>query len=233
MKFSTILTGLLSLTSFVLSADAVADDEKPKIVKFNADYIVKEHPEATAQDVVELFNGETVTLTYTVSNYDDVQISIIGVGGTFLDPQTNEVRSNITAGSVGPIVLEPGQSQQFSQAINLNLVSDSYVLAPLIYIYYGEEYMTVKPRLQLTTVSDVPISIFNPQLLFLEIVLLASLGGVAYFIYEAFGKSYIQGTAPVKKTFKANSDVGATISLGKTFDSSWIPEGHIKKTKKA
>lgn len=80
MKFSTLFTGILGLSSFVLGSDPAVNDAEPAAVKFNVDYVVKEHPGASAQDVVELFNGETVTLTYTVSNDDDVQIAIIGVG---------------------------------------------------------------------------------------------------------------------------------------------------------
>lgn len=239
MKFSTILGGIVGLASVI--GGAVADEQQPivnqgkaRVMRFHADYTIKERPDATATDVVSLYNGDSVTLGYTVSNEDDEQVAILGVGGSFKDSKTQEINTNITSASVGPIILEPGQSQQFSQVINVNLQPDAYILSPLLYITHGEEFMTVSPRPQWTTVADAPISFFNPQLLFLELVLVLTFGGIGYVLYDLFGKKYFKGTAtgPSKKVSASSGASTAAPSDGKSYDASWIPQGHIKQTKK-
>lgn len=229
MKLTTILTGIVSLASFV---SAIGEESDPAaVLKFNVDYTIKEHPEIAPTDVVDLFNGDTITLDYTVSNDEDEQLAIVGVAGSFRDPATNEINTNITAASVGPIVLEPGMSHKFSQSINLNLYPNNYILSPVLFVSRGDAFVTATPRPQLASVSDTPISMFNPQLLFLEIVLLATFAGIGYLLYESFGKAYFKGTAPTKKPVKTPT-ASSPAPEGKSYDSSWIPEGHIKKTKK-
>ncbi|EGV64537.1 hypothetical protein CANTEDRAFT_129775 [Yamadazyma tenuis ATCC 10573] len=218
------------------AAAAASDEERRDFsvnpVKFEVEYVIKERPDDTANDVVDLFNEESITLAYTATNHDESQIVILGIGGAFRDPNTNEILTNITASSVDPIVFSPGQSQKFSQVINLNLLTGSYILTPNFYVSIDDEFMIIEPRSQLATVSDLPISLFNPKLLFLELVLLASFAGLGYLGYELFGKSYFKKVSSVTKSTEKASYPSAAASTGKAYDSSWLPEGHVKKTKK-
>lgn len=195
-------------------------------LKVDIDYSIEEVESSTG--VLELFNSDTITLVYKVENGADSEhaLNIIGVSGTFNDPASNEIVSNITTGSVGPIILENGQSQQFKQAINLNLVPNNYILKPIVYMAVKDQIVPVSVKPLLANVSDIPISIFNPQLLFLELVLIASLGVVGLVLYDLFGKKYVNNIVP-KKTVKKDS---APVESSKGYDSSWIPKHHIKKT---
>ncbi|CAH6719650.1 increased recombination centers protein 22 [[Candida] jaroonii] len=195
-------------------------------LKVDIDYSIEEFESSTG--VLELFNSDTITLVYNVENDADSEhpLSIIGVSGTFNDPASNDIVSNITTGSVGPITLENGQSQQFKQAINLNLVPNNYILKPIVYMAVDNQIVPVTVKPLLANVSDIPISLFNPQLLFLELVLIVTIGVVGLVLYDLFGKNYFNNIVP-KKTVKKDS---VPVESSKGYDSSWIPKHHIKKT---
>lgn len=239
MKFTKIFGAALGLASVIGGVIGAEQGQGPilqqsgtKVIEFDADYTIKERPEVAPTDVAQLYNGDSITLSYTVTNKGAEQVTVLGVGGTFRDAKTNEINTNITSGSIGPLVLEKGQSQQFSQIININLLPDDYILVPILYISYEDEFLSVTPRPQWTEVRDPPVSFFNPQLLFLELVLVVTFGGIGYIVYELFGKKYIKGTstAPTKKV--SGQTTGTTTGAdGKSYDSSWIPQGHIKKKK--
>lgn len=239
MKLTGVLSAAVGIASFFSGVVAAGDDQQPivshgksRVLEFDVDYTIKERPDASPTDIVKLYNGDAITLTYTFTNNDPEQVAVLGVGGSFRDSKTQEINTNITSASLGPVVIENGQSQQFSQVINVNLLPDSYVLSPLLYIALGEEFMTVSPRPQWTEVSDAPISFFNPQLLFLEFVLIVTFGGIGYILYELFGKKYFKGTS-VAPTKKASAPAGtSTATDGKSYDSSWIPQSHLKQKSK-
>ena len=104
-----------------------------------------------------------------------------------------------------------------------------------VYVAHEEKVKHVAIRGQLATVVEPNVSIFNPQLLFLELVLLATFAGFGYFVYEFWGKQYFKGTAPVAAKVKRAASPSSATASGKAYDESWIPEAHLKqkKTKKA
>ncbi|CUM67770.1 uncharacterized protein PRCAT00005475001 [Priceomyces carsonii] len=227
MKIFTLLT---IASTALLGASAIVPDSKTQ-VKFFVDYRIKELPEITNHDVAQLTNGEQTSLEFNVSNNDDVDISVVGVGGSFRDPTNSEVKTNLTSAAVTPITLKPGESGTFEQVINVNLIPSSYILSPMVYIAINEELRQVQARGQLTTVEDQPVSLLNPQLLFLEFVLLATLGGVLYVVYSLWGRSYLEGNViPSSKSKKTSSKPTAT-TTARPLDESWVPESHLKKNK--
>lgn len=220
MRFSTILASLLG-ASYVFCL--------PVQNPLGLAYTIEEYPEKN--EVIDIYNGDSITLTYTVANDNEQPATIIGVGGSFKDPNTNEVSTNLTTGNVGPIVLEQGQSQQFKQLVELNLIPGNYILAPIVYVVVEEQLVQFEAETQLASVSDRPISFFNPQLLFLELILVGTIGLVGYFGYLTFGKPYFKKVAPVKKPNKVAR--ASSPETAKSYDSSWIPENHLnRKTKK-
>lgn len=232
MKFSNILVGLVA--SLVSANVPVSDDiDGGQVLNFEVKYLIEEFPEVTSTDVAELTNGQSIHLKYTAVNHEDYAISIVGIGGSFRDPNTNEISHNLTNGQIGPITLGPGDSESFSQVLPLNVQPKNYVLAPQLFIAVNEELRVVPVRGQLAIVTDKALSIFNPQLLFLELVLLVSFAAVAYIAYEIWGRKYIQGTSPVagKKKVVVPIEVNEPAS-GKSYNSEWLPQGHLKQQKK-
>ncbi|KAK6461141.1 increased recombination centers protein 22 [Scheffersomyces coipomensis] len=233
MKFSTLFASVIAATTALVSAYEVDPTAEHNTINFFVDYAIKEVPKVRESDVAELNNGQSITIQYTAVNKEEFPVLVIGIGGTFNDPVTNEIVSNLTIGNIGPITIAPGESQNFEQKMSLNLVPNNYLINPQLFVAIDEQVILIPIRGQFATISDLPISFFNPQLLFLELVLIASFGGLLYFLYEAYGKQYINGTGPIalkaaKKAAAAAPSSGAGTSTA--LDDSWLPD-HLKQKK--
>ncbi|CAK9439520.1 uncharacterized protein LODBEIA_P36200 [Lodderomyces beijingensis] len=240
MKFFNFFAAA-ALTS-IASVSAYETTEK-QVVDILIDYSITQTPELTRNDVAEWINGDEVTIEYHVNNNEAEEITVIGVTGQFTNPVTNEVVTNLTQGRVGPLTIAPGTSGSFKQNIGIDLVPDNYELVPQVFIAHQDLIKVIPCRGQLASVSDKVISFLDPRLIFLELVLLASLGGVAYLAYEIWGKKYLHGVsaAKAKKTqvsapasAGAGAGAGAGASTASGYNVDWLPEGHLKqkKTKK-
>ncbi|KAI5952873.1 IRC22 [Candida jiufengensis] len=237
MKLFTIITALSASIASVVGYETTGK----QTVDILIDYNIKETPEITQKDVANWVNGDDITIQYTVNNNEQEEITVIGVTGSFTNPVTNQVVTNLTQGRIGPIPIAPGGSEIFEQKISVDLIPNNYELIPQVFIVHEELIKVLPCRGQLASIIDKSISFFDPRLIFLEIVLLASLFGLIYLAYEIWGKNYLKGTAPVKvvkvKKTGVSTDPAVSTTTGATnttYDVNWIPEGHIKqkKTKK-
>jgi len=235
MKFGKVLLGAVYSLGYVFAADSVdAESKQPQAINFSIDYKIQEFPNVTGEEVIEIFNGENIHLEYTVLNNELDDISIIGVGGVLFDPVTKEIKANLTSGAVGPLVLGTNETKTFVQDIPLNLIPDTYIFSPQVFIVLEDQIKMVPVRGQMATVSDLPISWFNPQLLFLELILISTLVGAGYFAYQTWGKQYVSSSIPSQgKAKKQPVAASASASGSKSYDSSWLPEHHLQKKKKA
>ncbi|KAL6449885.1 IRC22 Increased recombination centers protein 22 [Candida maltosa Xu316] len=233
MKFSTIFTALAATIASVAAYETTGQKHTVDIL---IDYHIKETPDLSSTDVANWVNGDSVTLQYVVNNNEDKEIIVVGVTGQFKDPITEKIVTNLTTGKVGPINVAPGESIKFDQKINVDLIPNNYELIPHVFVAHDEVIKVIPCRGQLATIVDAAISFFDPRLIFLELVLLATFGGLLFAGYQIWGKSYIQGTAPVVKAKKGSSPAPSSsgASTGAGYDASWIPEAHLKqkKTKK-
>lgn len=231
MKFSKVIAFAASIVS-VIAAEAEQQAEQQVTSKFEVDYTIVGLPGVTGQDVAEIKNGEEFIIEYTFSNNEETDAIVTAVGGAIIDPVANAIAANLTTSAIGPVSVIPGESQTFRQKINVDMVPNKYVLAPFIYLSFEGKMSALQVRGQLVDVDDVPISFFNPQLLILEAALISTFGAILYFVYDVWGKKYIQGTAPVSRAKKAASPSATSTAV---LDESWIPETHLKqkKSKKA
>ncbi|CDK26476.1 unnamed protein product [Kuraishia capsulata CBS 1993] len=229
MRLSSLLLPLLSLVSLAVAAseDFVPTPEKPFEIRIS--YLVKEK-QSSPQDLVSLENGEVAAVEFTLKNDEDDEVTIAGVAGSFNNPVTGDVVANVTGSKIGPITVPSGETVTFIQNIGLDLNPENYLFVPAIYVFHQEKFMQLGARNQLVTVSDPKISVFNPQLIFLEIVLVASLAGIAYVIYSIFGKQYFESVTPKKS---ASAQPSAAVASGsKKLDESWIPQHHLRSASK-
>jgi hypothetical protein len=242
MKFGKVLLGVVFSLGHVFAAEvADAESQEAKTINFSVDYKIQEFPNVSGQEVIEIFNGDNIHLEYKVHNNELDDISVIGVGGILIDPTTMEVKVNLTSGAVGPLVLGTNETKSFVQDIPLNLIPATYIFSPQVFIVFEDQIKLVPVRGQLATVSDAPISWFNPQLLVLELILIASLVGAGYFAYQTWGKQYVSSPLPQGKGKKqpvagaagASATASASATGSKSYDSSWLPEHHLQKKKKA
>lgn len=237
MKFSLpiVATFLSAFAAGTYAADSEAAKDttgQTVTLEFAVDYALPHLPNVGPRDLAEVYNEQDFTIAYSFTNNEDKDISIVGVGGAFHDVKTGAIKSNLTASPIETVVVTPGESGSFSHKVSLNLVPDEYILVPQLFIAFDNDLKLVQARGQRIEVKDVPISIFDPQLLFLEAILLATFTGLGYVAYNIWGKRYFEGTAMVNKPKRGASPPAAT---AKSVDSDWLPEGHLrqKKTKKA
>lgn len=228
MKFSTIACGLLAAASRVLAVEGgFFDSAKDQVglSKFQLDYVVEQYPELSVQDVAEMFCEEDISLLYTITNEEDSDLTVVGLGGSFRDPLTGESLVNLTANSVGPVVIAPGETATVGQKILLELIPANYYLSPLVYVAFKDELKQVQARPQLITLKEMPVSFFNPQWMFLELLFFGTIGILGYFAYTSWFKSYFVSITPVDK----NVPVSAKTS---GFDPAWVPSHHQVTQKK-
>lgn len=222
MKFSTLALGLLSFVGAVFSEE-VEDffgqaSTENKLTNFKIDYIIEEYPDVDPSDVAQLLAGEEIKLLYTITNEEDTDLTVVGLGGAFRDPISGDYKVNLTSNSVNPLVITPGESAQVGQKIRLDIDSGSYYLTPQVYVAFQDELKAIQARGQLAIVLEVPVSFLDPQLLFLELLFVAILGGLGYFVYTTYFKTYFKRTAPTKKVPVASKSTG--------FDPLWVPSHH-------
>lgn len=223
MKFTHLLLGALSIAGRVFAneaaKEAAPESSEVTLKNFNLHYYIEEFSEVAHEELLELYHGEKITLHYTFENREDEPITVVGVGGALRDPLTGEPKINLTANSVEPMVLPPGEATDLRQIINLDFQLGDFVLTPVVYVAFKDELKAVQAKAQLTTLRDPPVSFFNPQFLFLEFVLLALFGSLGYYLYNDKLQAYLKQTEPVTKA--------AEVSGGSTsYDPNWIPAHH-------
>ncbi|KAF6063921.1 Increased recombination centers protein 22-2 domain protein [Candida albicans] len=210
MKLSTIFTAFAATIATVAGYETTGSKQTVDIL---IDYIIKETPELSQNDVANWENGDTVTLQYVVNNNEESEITVVGVTGQFKNPVNNEIVTNLTTGKVGPIAVPPGEAIKFDQKINVDLIPANYELIPYVFIAQDSLIKVIPCRGQLATIVDAAVSFFDPRLIFLELVLLITFAGLIYVGYEIWGKQYFKGVAPVKlrKTFVITTNTHALI----------------------
>lgn len=205
--------------------DAPQHPPSKQITNFELSYILEKFPDAEPQQMVEVLTTKPLEVLYTLVNNEEQDISVVGIGGHFIDPKTGEIVLNQTANSIGPIVVKPGTSDIFRQKINLHMEAGNYVLSPSVFVAYDDDLKVMQARSQLLTVTEEPISLFDPQLLLLEVLLVASVAAALYFYNPNILQDYFKGTAPVKAPVPAK---GSTTG----YDPNWIPKTHLQEKKK-
>lgn len=189
--------------------------ESQELINFEANYILKDYSSIGPHEVAYFDQGEEVTLVHTIVNKEDSDISIVGVGGSLLNPSTNEISVNLTANTVGPIVIKSGDLASVGQKIALKVAPGNYALSPQVYVAFLDELKAIQPRKQLAIVRDVPISLTSPQFLFLECILVIVLVIIAKMFYPESSRNNHSGS---KETTKKASASGV--------DPSWLPPNH-------
>lgn len=253
-----LLSSVLALAASVFAADDVEESnpEAAEIVtdpnfvptperpfNFLIDYEISFKEDKTSGAIDDFYNGETVELFYHFKSLEPSEVSIVGVGGELLDPVTGLSLANITASQLGPISVENNKMVNFTQRVGINMAPRKYLLVPAVYVIYEDQFMLLGSKNKLINIVDPKISIFNPQLLFAELVLGATVAGVLYLLYNAFAAKYLAGILPesllpVEKKKKKSAKPSTSDSKGKSTSSkadyeSWLPDSHKNLAKKS
>ncbi len=248
MRFSSIFltfASLLASTAVAAEGAAVDDDqaishqkfqptdEKP--FNFKIDYLIKDKQERSSTDVVNVSNGETVSVVYNFTSGEEEPCTIIGVGGQLVSPVTGDVKANVTANQIGPLTVSTDESVTFIQNVAVNMIPDDYLFVPAVYIVYEKKFMKLGAKNQIFDVTDPKISLFNPKLIVSELLLGVTIAGLLYVLYGAFGKTYLKGIlpAPAAKASKPKASKNSVASSSKsTGIDEWLPKTHLREASK-
>lgn len=230
MKLFALALGFLGVMGAARASEEEAQQymeaahEEKQLSKFNLDYVIDEYPISSVADVAQLQVDQKINLQYTLRNDEEFDLSVVGLGGALRDSLNGDYLYNLTSTSLGPLVVKPGQEVNFSQAISLEVSAGYYLLLPQVFVAYDQSLKVVQAKGLLLSVEEAPVSLLNPQFLFLEIIFVALLGGAGYFFFYNQLAPYLKGTSPSK-----------SVPVAKTsgFDPLWVPEHHQATQRKS
>ena len=188
---------------------------------------------ATPTDPISFDQNEVVMLNYTLVNNEDCDISIVGVSGEILSYPSGESVTKISFGEMENLYAKPNETLQFRQKIVINLEPGMYYLFPMIHVTNETAAAIVKENPDLAEIEDIEdkkknvvvnstilnieeplMSIFNPQFLSIQLIILVIAGGLSYFYLNKNGKLNTE-----KNNFK---------NTGKRDPMEWLPEQYKK-----
>lgn len=210
---------------------------------------------------VKLINGHATKAVLDFTNNEPEAVTVAVIGGALstlqqlpegTHPSAAIVR-NITATRYD-VLIPAGEKQSlpFTFTIDLNPQDLRLNIIAVVGSTAGAVYQ-VQAYNETVTVVEPATSIFDPQIIFLYLFILAAFTGTLYFVYQTWieplfpqtkrggkgGERARRSTAGTKKAAPVEeqiSVVGAdgpavtTSALaGKAYDESWIPEHHLNR----
>ncbi|KAF3986039.1 hypothetical protein FT663_04650 [Candidozyma haemuli var. vulneris] len=216
MKLGHLILGTLFCAPAAFSEEIYDESTATELNDFELDYVIEEYKEVAHDSVAEMNSGEQIKLLYTLRNNEETDITIVGVGGSFKSLLTGDSIANLTSSAVGPVVVPPEGSSSIGQRITLDLEAGNYILSPQVFVAYKDELKAIQARSQLLVVKDAPLSLLDPQLLFLE-VLLVVVGIIALQFRSPHLFEFSKGSRATSQPKPRESS---------KFDPEWIPKHH-------
>ncbi|KJX96521.1 hypothetical protein TI39_contig617g00004 [Zymoseptoria brevis] len=204
---------------------------------------------------VKLVNGRPTRALLSVVNNEDVPVKPLIVLGALKETGGGVVMRNLTAARFGNDIPPKGK-EVLTYAFSTIMQPRDVTLEMKVLVQRGGRVFTVKAFEEGVSVVEAPVSILDPQIIFLYLFLLAALGGVSYFIYTTYVASLFpakpkrrsggkdgsraqrsSGGSKAVDSADAVDVVGAdgpavasgTALGGKGYDESWIPAGHLQR----
>ncbi|KAH0602595.1 uncharacterized protein H6S33_008676 [Morchella sextelata] len=231
MKFLSALLPLLTLglasAADVASEPAAAPE---KVVKALNVSLGVQFVDAVPEFGIKAINGVPTKLNLHIVNNEPEDIRVQLIQGSLKTPKGVELR-NLTASKVG-VKLGKDQAIDIPYQFTTEMHPQDVIFNLKMFLKTPEGLAVSQSAFNQTiSIVEAPTSLFDPQVLFLYLLLAAGFGASAYFVYNTWLASVIP------KTKRSGSDqvrlvrpapTLAATSAG-SYDESWIPEGHIKK----
>ncbi|CAN6647844.1 hypothetical protein TRVA0_022S01970 [Trichomonascus vanleenenianus] len=196
----------------------------------------------------ELMNDKEAILELTVTNNENVPITIAGFGGSFYEPNSKEdkVYTNLTMTKLeADTTVQPNSQHKIQQRLSVQLPPYDFDLAVQAFALLASEQesngiaLIESSNRARVSIVDPPVSWFDPRLILAIALLLASVTISGYYLVTLIVLPYISGSPmgkPVeKKPAKVESSQARSSGVQpgeKGYDESWIPEHHLKQSKR-
>ncbi|KAI8932098.1 hypothetical protein NX059_010983 [Plenodomus lindquistii] len=254
VAFSLSALLLLSLRACtVLGAEKVEQvaelNEAPQTPNLNVAVSVS-FPQAEIFGV-KLINGHATEARLSISNNEAAPIDVSIVGGSLIHEAAgqSQIVRNLTAQKYS-ISIPAGAQETVPYTFSTELHPQDLRLQLITVLKDSKNALyTVPVYNETVSIVEAPTSFFDPQILFLYLVLLGAFAGTAYFIYNTWistffpqkkgrgkgGERAKRSSAGTKKVDPADqvavvgADGPAVTSGAKAYDESWIPASHLQR----
>ncbi|KAI8960101.1 hypothetical protein F5Y11DRAFT_331040 [Daldinia sp. FL1419] len=223
----------------------------PPSVELKAE-VAATFPEADDIFGVKLVNGRPTKAVIDITNNEDEPILVAFVGGQLLNnkaltpedsPMASVVRNLTTVRYEATIPAGEKQSLPYSFVLDM-LPQDVRLQLVAVVTNSANQIFQVGVYDQTVSIVEAPTSIFDPQIIFLYLVLTTAFAGTCYFVYKTYiealfpqtkrapsGKPSKKSRAPAPSVEKEPLSGGESSATGtdKGYDESWIPSDHINR----
>ncbi|KAM6504275.1 hypothetical protein JOM56_001218 [Amanita muscaria] len=217
ITLSAFTVSLLVGTQTVLAQET----KEPEVVASAA------FPESNAFGLV--VNGERNSMTVTVENKSDRNVTLVSIAGSLRHPDTDILMKNLTALKVGvtllskvPVRVPYVFHSEFKPGdLRLNIWLDNAV---------DNEKFQVVAYDSVVKIVEPEFSIFDFKMISTYLIALAFLGGIGYYAYLTLlpqPKKTRTNTATAQPSTPATATATGTVG----YEEEWIADYHLKKTK--
>ncbi|KAJ6438661.1 PGA2-like protein [Purpureocillium lavendulum] len=237
----------------VAQADAASDADAGKTYSTPAELaadIKTTFPDAADILGVRLINGRPTRALVEVTNNEDGPISVAFMTGVLAStkdlpadaPPYQAIVRNLTAVQYNlPVAAGETKSIPYSFALDMQPQDVRLSLVAVITNAKGNLFQ-IAAHDGTAAIVEAPTSFFDPQIIFLYLVLSAAFAGTLYFVYKTWIEALFpqaKRTKPARKSKKvADADAAAlsgpetpasATGVSKSYDESWIPDHHINR----
>lgn len=237
---------LLAAWAWGAKADGESPPPPPKPAQLAAD-IKTTFPDADILGV-HLVNGRPTKALVEVKNREGAPIKVAYLAGALVGtqplpadaPAYQAIVRNLTAVQYN-LEIAAGEAKALPFSFMLDMQPQDVRLQLVAVVADPKGNIVQLPAHNGTaSIVEAPTSFFDPQIIFLYLVLSTAFASTLYFVYKTWIEALFpqaKRTKPAKKGRKA-ADGDAALSTadssavspgaGKTYDESWIPDHHIK-----
>ncbi|KAH8664053.1 hypothetical protein BX600DRAFT_436621 [Xylariales sp. PMI_506] len=245
-QYSVLVALALRVVSVFAQDELPFDDEAaniPSRPELKAE-IVATFPDSDIFGV-KLVNGRPTKAVVDVTNHEDEPIQVAFVGGSLFTLKPLPEDAPASAGIVRNLstlrydaIIPSGSKQSLPFSFVLDMQPEDLRLQLSAVVTSSEGNMFQVPVAnQTVSVVEAPISIFDPQIIFLYLVLGGAFAGISYFVYKTYIEAFFPQTKkprPAKKVKPVEQEPlsggeGTATGADKGYDESWIPMDHINR----
>ncbi|CAG7930162.1 unnamed protein product [Penicillium olsonii] len=243
-RFGFLSLALLSLQAFV--GTGFADDAEQ--VGAEAPVLaVSAQATFPASEIfgIKLVNGHPTQALIAVANDEPNPVTVNFIGGALRNPEDQaQIARNLTATRYG-VEIPAGAKETISYSFATEMHPQDLQLTLSAILSDSEgRFFTVTAHNGTVSVVEADTSIFDPQIIFLYVFLLACVVGTGYFFYSVWIAPYFpQKRKPTGKTGEKRTQAskraetqvteesapGAAVSSSSTYNADWIPSHHIAR----
>jgi len=225
MRLASFVGGFVFLVAFFSSTFAEETEAEPEPV-----------PELKATGSFpsdnpfgHVVNGERNVINLFVENNTKQNVTLLSVAGSFHQPETDRLLKNTTSSKLG-VKLDEGNKIPVQYPFYSQFKPGDVKLKIWLEVYDETQYR-VSAYDSIVTIVEPEISLLDWQLWTTYLIVFGILGGGAYFTFLSFFPKSKKPKVAAPAGISASVPVAATNSGG--YEEEWIPEHHLKKTKKS